>query len=165
MSVELISCPRCGGAVFGDSVKSGKSMVDASIKMVCKCGQGEDVENDIPDEVRDALNKRHLDPNYSVRPHVPHFDLDWQKEAPKECDIHIDPASGDDSTVIGWPAPISVTPDRIKVGKQLMVRCEVVEDYKSNCHVKVRLPNGDIRSFHLNNFLSPGLEPYTSWEF
>ena len=159
MSVELISCPRCGGVVYGDSSKAGKSQVDASIKMVCKCGEGEDIENDIPDEVRDALNKRHLDPNYTVGPHVPHFDLDWHEKGPDELAIHIDPASGDDSTaVFQWPKSI-------KSGKQLMVRCEVVEDYKCNCRVEVRLPDGSVKNFHLNNFLSPDLKPYISWEY
>lgn len=59
-----------------------------------------------------------------------------------------------------------ITPsDAIKTGKKVMLQCEVVEDYESNCVVKVKLPNGKEEWFHLNNFLSHDLQPYISWEY
>jgi len=54
--------------------------------------------------------------------------------------------------------------DKIKRGKKLMLRVEVIEDYKSNCYVRIRLPSGEERDFHLNYFQSPELKPYFSWE-
>lgn len=54
--------------------------------------------------------------------------------------------------------------DKIKIGKKLMLKVEVIEEYKGNCHVKVRLPDGEEKSFHLNDFQSPELKPYVSWE-
>lgn len=59
-----------------------------------------------------------------------------------------------------------ITPDEvIKIGKKLMLKCEVVEDYRGNCYVKVKLPNGEIKDFHLNDFLAHNLKPYVSWEY
>lgn len=56
--------------------------------------------------------------------------------------------------------------DYIKKGKTLMLRCKVVDDYKSNCIVKVKLPNDEIGSFHLNNFLPPkDMKCYYRWEY
>lgn len=54
--------------------------------------------------------------------------------------------------------------ESIRVGKKIMLKCKVVEDYKGSCHAEVELPDGKRRSFHLNSFLPHNLEPYTGWE-
>ena len=58
-----------------------------------------------------------------------------------------------------------MTTDKIKVGKKIMVRCEVVEEYQGDCHVMVELPDGTRKRFHLNSFLPPTLESHEGWEY
>lgn len=55
--------------------------------------------------------------------------------------------------------------EHIVKGKEIMVRCEIVENYQGSCVAKVKLPNGKVEVFHLNSFLPPGLKPYKGWEY
>jgi len=55
-----------------------------------------------------------------------------------------------------------IVSDNIKVGKKVMIKATVIDDYSGNCTVKVRLNNGVETNIHLNDMQSHNLKPYTS---
>ena len=54
--------------------------------------------------------------------------------------------------------------DVLRKNYKIMIRGELVEDYKGNCHVNIRLPDGQVAHCHLNDLQTHDLKPYVSWE-